>query len=215
MMIKIYTVKINNNKTKNNVYIITNKLQQALIIDPAWDFAGIKSSIKSLNLSVKGILLTHHHSDHSNLANKISHYYNVPVITSKIESDYYKMYFSNQLFCFNEQEIKIGNILIRPLVTPGHTKGSVCYLVENNLFSGDTLFIDGCGVCSCEGGSAIEMFYSLSKLKQILQNDTLIYPGHSYHYSSGKSMEFVLNNNIYMQINDLTMFRDRREIGEN
>ena len=191
---------------KNNIYVITNALQEALIVDPAWDFTSIISSIDSLKVTIKGIILTHHHFDHVNLAEKVSSYYNAPILISKIESDYYKIYFSNQLFCFNEKKIEFGNILINPLVTPGHTKGSVCYLINNNLFSGDTLFIEGCGICSCEGGSATEMFYSLSKLKQILQNNTLIYPGHSYYSPPGKTMEFVLDNNIYTQINNINMF---------
>lgn len=207
MTIKIYNIKINDNKMKNNIYIIANILsQEALIVDPAWDFISITSSIKSLNINVKGILLTHHHFDHSNLAQKISSYYNSPIITSKIESDYYKISFPNQILCLNQKEIKIGNIPIIPIVTPGHTKGSVCYLIDKYLLTGDTLFTEGCGICSCHGGSSEEMFYSLSKLKHLIQNDILIYPGHSYHYPPGNTMKYALDNNIYLQINDLTMF---------
>lgn len=206
MTIRVYIIKVNNNKMKNNIYVVANDSQQALLIDPAWDFLTLVSSIQSLNLSVKGVLVTHHHFDHLNLAEKISNHYNVPIVISKIESHYYNIHFSNKLFCFNEQEIKIGDILVKPIITPGHTKGSTCYLVDNKLFSGDTLFIEGCGTCSCNGGSSTEMFYSLGKLKQILQNDTQIYPGHSYYYPPGQTMKFVLENNIYMQITDVAMF---------
>lgn len=72
--------------------------------------------------------------------------------------------------------ISVGGIDVKIIATPGHTKSGVCYLIGGNLFSGDTLFIEGCGLCYGRGADPRELYISLTKLKNILPNDTLVFP---------------------------------------
>jgi hydroxyacylglutathione hydrolase len=83
-------------------------------------------------------------------------------------------------------EIKIGEIKAKVLFIPGHTRGHVAYLFENRLFSGDTLFVAGCG--RLFEGTAEQMLASLSRLKS-LPGDTLVYCGHEY---TEKNLQFAL-----------------------
>jgi hydroxyacylglutathione hydrolase len=74
---------------------------------------------------------------------------------------------------------------IRPIATPGHTPGSICYLIGDNLFSGDVLFYEGCGICP-DIASAHTMFASLERLKTLLRPETRVYPGHCYGMPPGQ-----------------------------
>jgi hydroxyacylglutathione hydrolase len=94
---------------------------------------------------------------------------------------------------------------IQPIWTPGHTMGCFCYLIEDNLFTGDVLFAEGCGMCP-NLPAAYTMFESLSKLKAIIMPHTRIYPGHSYGQQPGQLFSFLLKDNIYLQFSDKESF---------
>ena len=79
----------------------------------------------------------------------------------------------------NNDEIKVGNIKIKVMHTPGHTPGAICLLVENKLITGDTLFVNAIGRTDLAGGDAMKLFESLQKLKK-LGDDVEVYPGHDY-----------------------------------
>jgi glyoxylase-like metal-dependent hydrolase (beta-lactamase superfamily II) len=99
-------------------------------------------------------------------------------------------------------KLKIGDIEIEFLHTPGHTPGSQCFMVKQTLVSGDTLFIDGCGRVDLPGSSSEDMFHSLQKLAT-LPDDTLLLPGHNYSQVPRATMEETKRINTYMRINDL------------
>jgi hydroxyacylglutathione hydrolase len=76
--------------------------------------------------------------------------------------------------------VKVGDLNVTFIHTPGHTPGSQCFYVQDHLITGDTLFINGCGRCDLPGGSPEEMYNSLtSKLKK-MEDHTRVYPGHNY-----------------------------------
>jgi glyoxylase-like metal-dependent hydrolase (beta-lactamase superfamily II) len=77
-------------------------------------------------------------------------------------------------------DIYIGDIRVKLLHTPGHTPGSQCFLAESALISGDTLFIGGCGRVDLPGGSAEDMYRSLTQVLAKLPDDTMLFPGHNY-----------------------------------
>jgi hydroxyacylglutathione hydrolase len=83
-------------------------------------------------------------------------------------------------------------------LTPGHTPGCMCYLITDNLFTGDVLFAEGCGICP-DIEAAHEMFASLENLKNRIGAQTRIYPGHSYGKSPGQPMGRLLKENVYLQ----------------
>lgn len=201
MVTIVYTLKVTKLLFKNYCYLVVNEnTQDAVLIDPAWEISKIEDQIEKCHANLKAILLTHHHIDHINLAEFFASRYNIPVYMSKNEIDFYG--FS----CFNLVPIEFCEVLkfnllnVHPIFTPGHTKGAVCYKIDESLFTGDTLFIEGCGECFGQGGDPSEMFESLSYLKEIIPLNTRIYPGHSYGKNPGESFDYVLKNNIYLHI---------------
>jgi glyoxylase-like metal-dependent hydrolase (beta-lactamase superfamily II) len=102
--------------------------------------------------------------------------------------------------------LTIGENDIEFLHTPGHTPGSQCFKVNNNLVSGDTLFVQGCGRVDLPGSNSEDMFHSLQKLSA-LPNETILYPGHNYSAEPYESMERVKEINTYLRIEDIEMWK--------
>ena len=177
---------------KTNTYVL-NKDGKCVIIDPAFAYQEIVEYIEETNLLVLGILLTHGHFDHIEACNDLAQKYGCKVYISindlKIVTDseanggkrYLKKDISvmkKYLAVFDKEIIlKLDNFMIDVMFTPGHTKGSSCYLVGNQLFSGDTLFKDGIGRVDLPTGSSQDMDKSLKYLFS-LKNDIVVFPGH-------------------------------------
>lgn len=204
-MIQIKTFKTSNFSIINQCYLLY-KNNAGILIDPSWDYDLIDTFLIYNNILLKGVLLTHSHDDHTNLANEFAAKKNVPVFMSEEEIRYSGFDCINLQSIETMKEIKISDFNITPILTPGHTPGSICYLVENNIFSGDTIFIEGVGVCSSAGGDVDKMWDSVQLLKSILPENFFFYPGHSFGELPGKSLAFLLKNNIYFLIKDKTHF---------
>lgn len=207
MTIQIYPIKVSKQLFKNYCYLIVHsETRQAVLIDPAWEMEKIENVINTLQVKLNAILLTHYHFDHVNLAEPIARQFNVPVLMSKIEIGYYNFSCYGLLSVDNPQPLIFGEIKIIPLLTPGHTKGAFSYWIEEALFTGDTLFIEGCGMCSGRGGDPSAMFDTLVSLKRIIPHHIRIYPGHSYGEEPGKTFFYLLQNNIYLQFSNRAAF---------
>jgi hydroxyacylglutathione hydrolase len=211
MNIVSYPIKVSKLSFKNYCYLIINTYnKKAILIDPAWEMEKNERQLEHHQVTLVSILLTHHHFDHVNLANSLALKYHVPVMMSKTEIEYYGFSCHNLSPIGQTNNITIEQIEILPLFTPGHTRGAISYWVADNLFSGDTLFIEGCGICIGHGGDPSQMFDSLSYLKAIIPIDTKIYPGHSYGKEPGLPFPYLLRNNIYLQFNNKQQFIDFR-----
>ena len=103
--------------------------------------------------------------------------------------------------------LRIGDVEIEFLHTPGHTPGSQCFCVKNTLVSGDTLFIDGCGRVDLPGSNLEDMYRSLQRLKQ-LPGDTLLLPGHNYSAVPNATMGQTKRRNAYLAIADLAAWKE-------
>lgn len=206
---KTHYFKVIGNNIKNICYTIYNS-DDALLIDPAWDFFQIYDYVKEHNLNLRAILLTHSHFDHVNLANMFALKFNIPVYMSDIEIDTYKFSCSNLNRASHLQEICIGNLKVIPICTPGHTSGSMCFQIDQHLFTGDTIFTEGVGICTQAGGDVNKLYDSVQFIKNNIPHETLIWPGHSFGIEPGKTLEFLLNNNIYFQFNENKYFIDFR-----
>ncbi|WP_268964163.1 MBL fold metallo-hydrolase, partial [Paenibacillus sinensis] len=79
----------------------------------------------------------------------------------------------------------LGDTQITCILTPGHTYGSACYLTSDHLFTGDTVFIEGCGLCDTVGGDPEQMFHSIQRIKSAINPMVQIFPGHSYGKNPG------------------------------
>lgn len=196
----------------NYSYLVINKTsKQSIIVDPAWNMEKVDQALKDSGVALAGILITHSHPDHIHLADPLAEKYNCPIWMSNKEIEY-SGYNVSKLKGIDPKPFEVGGISIRPIYTPGHTPGSMCFLIGNNLFSGDTLFAEGCGMCHDTKG-AYDMFESLDFLKNQLRPETFVYPGHSYGRPPGQLLSYVIRNNIYIQFKnkeDFAAYRLRK-----
>ena len=102
--------------------------------------------------------------------------------------------------------LKIGDIEVEFLHTPGHTPGSQCFRIKNTLVSGDTLFINGCGRVDLPGSDPDEMYHSLQRLKS-LPDDTLLLPGHNYSAVPNAPLAASKRQNPYLAVKDIDTWR--------
>lgn len=207
MTIKVHALHVTNNLFLNYCYLVTDSdTDSAILIDPAWEQAKIEEKLAACNVTLSAILLTHHHLDHVHLASPLAEKYQVPVYMSRVEIDFYEYQCTNLIAIEDFKTFNSAGIIINPIFTPGHTKGSTSYLIGNNLFCGDTLFIEGCGLCEGKGADAGTMFDSLQLLKNRIAPETYIYPGHSYGKPVGRPFADLLINNIYLNFNNKEAF---------
>ena len=206
MSLEVAVLKMVNKNMINYNYLLVNHVSRdALIVDPAWDFEKIEYSLYTRAAQLKGILITHSHHDHIDLAKPLSEKYNIPIWISKEEVEYSGFDAHNiELFNNNVPWVE-ASMVIEPIFTPGHTPGCVCFKVGNNLFTGDVLFAEGCGIVPSED-AAFEMYDSLQLIKSSIDGSTKVYPGHSYGKAPGQSFSDVLDNNIYLHFRDKAAF---------
>ena len=204
----------------NFIYLIGSKsTREVAIIDPAWDIDALLNHIKEKDLKLASVLVTHYHPDHigggmgghsiegiAELLEKDP----VKIFVHKLEAEGVKKVTGVSDTDLNIVEsgdhLTIGENDIEFLHTPGHTPGSQCFKVNNNLVSGDTLFVQGCGRGDLPGSNSEDMFHSLQKLSA-LPDETILYPGHNYSAEPYESMERVKQINTYLRIQDLDMWR--------
>lgn len=209
--INVKMVKTHKSIFSNCCYIVNEPdLSTAFLIDPAWDLDAILHYLKKDHMKLSAIFLTHAHYDHINLVNDITSNYDIPVYMSKEEIEYYGYKCRNLHKVRHNEIIKVGRMDIRCILTMGHTKGSMCFLVGGNLFTGDTVFNEGCGVCNCHGGSVDDMYYSINYLKRNIGIDVKMFPGHTYGSQVGRIFGDIIKNNIYFQIEDRIQFANFR-----
>jgi len=207
MSISVITMRVQKGLSINYCYLIFHrKTKFGILLDPAWEPDKINAMISKHQIILKAILLTHHHPDHIDLADFFSSSKQIPVYMSSEEIMHYGFACTYLSPLLSEEPLYISNIRVKPIFTPGHTSGCTCYLIGKNIFTGDVLFNEGCGLCLGKGSDPIAMFYSLQKLKKEIAKTDYVYPGHCYGLPVGQSFEVVLKNNIYLDINDVDSF---------
>ena len=160
---------------KNFSYLVSDGTSgSAALIDPGFDIDKILSESVRRDLAVDYVFCTHSHSDHCSGIREIRRRTKAKIIAHISSS------ISKDIQVGDGSKISVGNLEALTIHTPGHTKDSICILLENNLFTGDTLFVGECGRTDIEGGDPSEMYDSLFKKILSLPDDTEIYPGHDY-----------------------------------
>jgi hydroxyacylglutathione hydrolase len=179
---------------QNFVYLVGDRdAGKCLVVDPAWDVAGILQRAAEDDMRVVGALVTHYHPDHvggsifglsiQGLAALLD-LAPAKVHVHKLEGDGVKkvtgLSESDLVRHEGNDKVKVGEVEIELLHTPGHTPGSQCFRVGDALVSGDTLFLQGCGRVDLPGGDRDEMRRTLTERLARLPDELVLYPGHAY-----------------------------------
>ncbi|MBR1754285.1 MBL fold metallo-hydrolase [bacterium] len=186
----------------NNYLIFNEDTKNAILIDCTNPSKDIDDTIKKNGLNLQYILLTHGHFDHVLGVNYYRQKYGAKSLIHKDDkviidgiNDHMRMFgrYANHeipvIDAFLEDKIIFDTKEIKVLHTPGHTQGSVCFLYENNLFSGDTLFLESYGRTDLPTGSFSTIKQSLEKLFELDEN-IKVYPGHGEKTSIGYEKKY-------------------------
>ena len=186
----------------NFIYLIGDRTTgEAVVIDPAYDPQGIIDILEEDEMTLTGVLATHYHPDHvggdmmgfsisgiTDLLNLAS----VPIHVQNEEAELVDKVtgvgLDNLRTHSSGDKISVGSIEIELIHTPGHTPGSQCFLVENRLVAGDTLFLDGCGRTDLPGGDPRQMYESLTTRLAKVPDTATLFPGHLYSPKPSQSM---------------------------
>jgi glyoxylase-like metal-dependent hydrolase (beta-lactamase superfamily II) len=178
----------------NFVYLIGDRVTgEAVVIDPAYAVQDLLDILEADGMTLTGALGTHYHPDHvggqmagfslegiSALLEKVQ----VPIHVQKDELPWVERTTGvggNHLVGHDSSDIvRVGEIEIELIHTPGHTPGSQCFLVDGRLVAGDTLFLDGCGRTDLPGADPAAMYDSINHKLARVPDDAVLYPGHLY-----------------------------------
>ena len=205
---------------QNFTYVIgCRRTHEVVIVDPAWDVTNLVEHINNKGYNLTAALATHYHPDHvgGSFGNnevegvaKLMEINPVKVHAHKLEVRGLKkvtaLSDSDIVSVESGDTLKVGDIEIEFLHTPGHTPGSQCFRVKNTLISGDTLFINGCGRVDLPGSNSEDMYHSMCKLCG-LPDETLLLPGHNYGHVPNATMGETKQMNTYLRIDNIDTWK--------
>ena len=184
-------------KSSTYTYIISSgKGREALIIDPVIEHTKKYIKIlKDLELKLVKVIDTHIHADHISGLNELNKQTECTrIMGEESESEVI------DLRVKENEKVKIEGVELITLYTPGHTKCSYSYLMNDRVFTGDTLLINGSGRTDFQGGSAMEQYDSIFNKLLKLPDKTLVYPAHDYNGKKFSTVENERNNNPRLQV---------------
>ena len=198
---------------QNFAYLIGDPAtREAAVIDAAWDIPKIVETVQRDGFTIKQALVTHYHQDHLGGDLFGTH---IPGVVELLEQVKAKVYihraeaeFLARLVGLSDSDVvtvdggdttDVGNVRITFIHTPGHTPGSQCFLIENRLVAGDTLFINSCGRVDLPGSNPEDMYTSLRTLAR-LADDTVLYPGHNYAAQPSDTLGSQKRHNMYLHL---------------
>ena len=189
-----------------NTYIVFDEnSKEAVLVDLAGDICEIKPKLEKLGANLKYVLLTHAHFDHvlglSTLKKeypqaKVYLHKDDEILLENVPKQCAMFGFSSASVpsvdvLFDEDEkLKLGEFDIKIIHTKGHSKGSTCYLIDNELFSGDTLFYEEIGRCDLPGGSFSEIEKSIREKLFTLDEKITVHPGHGQDSTIGHEIKY-------------------------
>ncbi len=184
---------------QTNCYIVHKEgCKNCIVIDPGYEANTILNRVALLGLQIDAILLTHGHFDHVGAVRQIAADTDCQVFVQEQELSLPGALTDGPLYYTDlypaEGVLKIADMDIKILHTPGHTPGSVCLLTGDALLTGDTLFAGSMGRCDFPGSSIFDMRKSMKKLYN-LAGDYRVFPGHA----ESTTLEFERKTNPYLR----------------
>ena len=190
---------------KVNTYFLVNENNQAIVIDSGENYNLITKTAKENGFKLEYALYTHGHFDHAGNAKKLQDN-GVKIVISKIDAKKLSNddnlskhfgrnfdYLTPDVAFYDGEVLNLCGIEIKALITPGHTDGSACFIVENNIFSGDTLFLESVGRTDFPSGNRDMLVKSVKRLFA-LQGEYNVLPGHDDFTTLSHEREFNILN---------------------
>ena len=184
-------------KSSTYTYIISSgKGREALIIDPVIEHTDEYIKVlKNLELKLVKVIDTHIHADHITGLNELNKRTNcIRIMGEKSKSDVVDVRLKDN------EKIKVESIELETIYTPGHTDCSYSYLMNDRVFTGDTLLINGTGRTDFQSGSSYDAYDSLFNKLLKLPEKTLVFPAHDYNGKKNSTIENEKNNNPRLQV---------------
>jgi len=190
--VKVHQIEVGN--MQNFTYILEDEdTGEAIILDPSWNLDEIQQIITRKALTVKFIVNTHHHFDHTLGNEAISKDTGAKIIQHESST------LNHDISVSDGHSIKFGNSELKVFHTPGHSKDSICLVGDGKIFTGDTLFVGNCGRVDLPGGSAKELYHSLLDILTKLDDDLILYSGHNYGSTPSSTIGNEKQTNFVMQ----------------
>ena len=192
-------------KSSTYTYIISSgKGREALIIDPVIEHTDKYIEVlKNLELKLVKVIDTHIHADHVTGLNELNKRTNCTrIMGEKSKSEVIDLRIKDS------EKINVENIELKAIYTPGHTDCSYSYLMNDRVFTGDTLLINGTGRTDFQNGSAEDAYDSLFNKLLKLPKDTLVYPAHDYNGKKYSTIENEKNNNPRLQVSSKEQYAE-------
>jgi len=185
--------------TKSSTYtyiIASGKGREALVIDPVIEKTDeYLQVLKNLELKLVKVIDTHIHADHITGLNELNKRTNCTrIMGEKSKSEVIDLKVNDN------ENIKLENIELKALYTPGHTDCSYSYLMDDRVFTGDTLLINGTGRTDFQSGSPYDAYDSLFNRLLKLPEKTLVFPAHDYNGKKNSTIGTEKNNNPRLQV---------------
>ena len=176
---KVYSLMLGSYQT--NCYLAADDDGVCAVIDPGYTPERVLEAAQRYGLTIRAVLLTHGHFDHVGGVRGVAEAARCPVWLCEADTVLPERLTAGPLYYTDTyadgDTVEVGSLRFTVLETPGHTPGSVCLLIGDAMFSGDTLFADSCGRTDFPGGSDAAMRASLRRLAG-LSTDYRVYPGH-------------------------------------
>jgi hydroxyacylglutathione hydrolase len=202
---------------QNFVYLIGSvETRKVAVVDAAWEIETILRVAANDDVEITHAFVTHTHPDHvggrfggieiegvTELLSKCK----AKVVVHKTEAEFLNALSPSDIIkAESGDKIDVGGVEIQLLHTPGHTPGSQCFLIDNRIVSGDTLFIGSCGRVDLPGSNPEQMYYSLTQKLMALPDETILFPGHNYATQSQATLGEQKKTNPYLRFTSLKQF---------
>lgn len=189
----------------NTYFLVNEQTQEAVVIDSGENYKKVKQTEESLGVVIKAVLLTHAHFDHAGNAKKMQDD-GAKIYISKLDAP--KLlnelnlsqnfgrkfdYLTADYTFIDGEELNVCGIKIKVVLTPGHTDGSATFIVDNMMFTGDTLFLGSVGRTDFPTGDYKTLIASIKKLYSHL-GEYLVYPGHDQFTTLDHERKYNLFN---------------------
>ena len=194
----------------NFVYLVGDReTGEAVVVDPAYGVADLLDLVAADGMRLVGALATHYHPDHvgGSMAGftiegvrELLDLAPVPVHVQADEREWVSKVTgagdADLVTHTSGDVVRVGEIPIELIHTPGHTPGSQCFLVDNRLVAGDTLFLEGCGRTDLPGGDARQLYLSLTQRLAKVPDSAMLYPGHMYDPQPSATLGATRRRNV-------------------